>query len=165
MRCWQAGPQQPTLQGSISCGDTVEGNTGDPGVSNLGGQAVEHTYSFSVGWESSLNFDACASDCKQHHQATLAPHAHPRTCMSDMLVAGVTAVTGTLTSPVFWTMTPSRARMGRLCRTRWLRSTFDRRSAHTRGAWSLTLGIVWDRCQMIRGSASTAPTVPRSNLV
>ena len=88
MRCWQAGPQQPTLQGSISCGDTVEGNTGDPGVSNLGGQAVEHTYSFSVGWESSLNFDACASDCKQHHQATLAPHAHPRTCMPDMLVAG-----------------------------------------------------------------------------
>ena len=64
MRCWQSGPQEPTLQGRISCNDTVVGNTGDPGVNNLGGPAFEHTYSFSVGWESSLNFDACASDCK-----------------------------------------------------------------------------------------------------
>ena len=139
MRCWQAGPQQPTLQGSISCGDTVEGNTGDPGVSILGGRAVEHTYSFSVGWESSLNFDACSSDCKQHHQATLAPHPMhilEPACLTCLRL-GVNAGTATLTSPVFWTMTPLRARMGTRCRTRWLRSTFGRRSAYH--PWRLAL--------------------------
>ena len=74
-------------------------------------------------------------------------HSHTRTRMPDMTAVAATAP---VTPPGFDDSAVPCAV------PRWLRSTFDRRSAHSRAP--LPFGIP---CQMTLGSASTTPPVPR----